>query len=48
VWRGAVPDPSNPGDSDHYRDSVTFYRYSDDAYAAFEDATDADNFGGRA
>jgi len=36
------------GDSDHYRDSVTFYRYSDDAYAAFEDATDADNFGGRA
>jgi hypothetical protein len=42
VWAVVV------GDSDHCRDSVTFYGCADDAYAAFEDATDADNFGGRA
>jgi hypothetical protein len=36
------------GDADHSRSTVTFYGCADDAYAAFEDATDADNFGGRA
>ena len=36
------------GDADHSRATVTFYGCADDAYAAFEDATDADNFGGRA